>query len=65
MTPWVKWTIAGFFAFLTFGSLYTTATSDQGGEFRRGANEAQRGLDEYERSLCNAGNQAACERLKR
>ena len=61
MTTWVKWTIAGTFAVMTLGSLYTAATADQSGKFGEMAEKSRSNLDNYDRSMCEAGNKAHCK----
>lgn len=45
-------------------SVISARNTDAGGEFTRMADEAEEGLKRYDRSLCEAGNQEACQRSK-
>ena len=58
--------LAFFILWLGAGALsvLSARNTDAGGEFTRMADEAEEGLKRYDRALCEAGNQEACDRAK-
>jgi hypothetical protein len=66
MATWVKWTIAGWFALMMVGYVASLFQSDDlTKSVDQKTQEAKDGLRKIDEASCKAGNQTACEKVKK